>query len=52
MMENTVIRPLSVELPFLDLYVSYRKDTALVTAHKFIELLTKVFYLDINRNDA
>jgi len=52
MMENTIIRPLSVELPFLDLYVSYRKDTALVTAHKFIELLTKVFYLDINRNDA
>ncbi|MEN8417479.1 DNA-binding transcriptional regulator HcaR [Acinetobacter radioresistens] len=52
MMENTVIRPLSVELPFLDLYISYRKDTALVTAHKFIELLTKVFYLDINRNDA
>ncbi|MEQ1303072.1 DNA-binding transcriptional regulator HcaR [Acinetobacter radioresistens] len=52
MMENTVILPLSVELPFLDLYVSYRKDTALVTAHKFIELLTKVFYLDINRNDA
>jgi len=52
MMENTVIRPLSVELPFLYLYVSYRKDTALVTAHKFIELLTKVFYLDINRNDA
>ena len=48
-MENTVIRPLEVELPSLDLFVSYRKNTAAVTVQKFMELLTKVFYLDMNR---
>ena len=48
-MNNTVIRPLDVELPFLDLYVSYRKNSNSVAVHKFMELLTKVFYLDINR---
>ena len=50
-MNNTVIRPLDVELPYLDLYVSYRKNTSSVTVEKFIELLTKVFYLDFNRED-
>lgn len=48
-MNNTVIRPLDVELPALDLYVSYHKNSNSVAVHKFIELLTKVFYLDINR---
>lgn len=48
-MENTVIRPLEVELPSLDLFVSYRKNTAAVTVQKFMELLPKVFYLDMNR---
>lgn len=46
---NTVIRPLDIELPYLDLYVSYRKSAGSVAIQKFIELLTKVFYLDINR---
>lgn len=51
-MSNTVIRPLDVELPYLDLYVSYRKNTGSVAVQKFVELLTKVFYLDINRSDG
>lgn len=50
-MNNTVIRPLDVELPSLDLYVSHHKKTNSVAVHKFIELLTKVFYLDINRSE-
>ncbi|ATO18812.1 RpiR family transcriptional regulator [Acinetobacter sp. LoGeW2-3] len=50
-MNNTVIRPLDVELPYLDLYVSYRKDGNSVAVKKFLELLTRVFYLDINRNE-
>ena len=49
-MNNTVIRPLDVELPYLDLYVSYRKDGNSVAVKKFLELLTRVFYLDINRD--
>ncbi|MDM1756799.1 MULTISPECIES: DNA-binding transcriptional regulator HcaR [Acinetobacter] len=48
-MNNSVIRPLDVELPYLDLYVSYRKHSNSFAVQKFIELLTKVFYLDINR---
>ncbi|WP_104472098.1 DNA-binding transcriptional regulator HcaR [Acinetobacter indicus] len=49
-MNNTVIRPLDVELPYLDLYVSYRKESNSVAVTKFLELLTRVFYLDINRD--
>jgi len=48
-MNNTVIRPLEVELPYLDLYVNYRKNNSSQAVTKFIELLTRVFYLDINR---
>ncbi|TCB80012.1 DNA-binding transcriptional regulator HcaR [Acinetobacter sp. ANC 4173] len=48
-MNNTVIRPLEVELPYLDLYVSYRKNNTSLAVNKFLELLTRVFYLDINR---
>ena len=48
-MNNTVIRPLDIELPYLDLYVSYRKNASSVAVDKFLELLTKVFYLNINR---
>ncbi|MGQ9373279.1 DNA-binding transcriptional regulator HcaR [Acinetobacter tandoii] len=48
-MNNTVIRPLEVELPYLDLYVSYRKNNSSLAVNKFLELLTRVFYLDINR---
>ena len=48
-MNNTVIRSLDIELPYLDLYASYRKDRNSVAVDKFIELLTRVFYLDINR---
>ena len=50
-MENTVIRPLDVELPYLDLYVSYHKNNKSYAVSKFLELLTRVFYLDINRNE-
>ncbi|EOR04558.1 DNA-binding transcriptional regulator HcaR [Acinetobacter tandoii] len=48
-MNNTVIRPLEVELPYLDLFVSYRKNNSSLAVNKFLELLTRVFYLDINR---
>ncbi|WP_089605832.1 DNA-binding transcriptional regulator HcaR [Acinetobacter piscicola] len=50
-MNNTVIRPLDIELPHLDLYVSYRKKFTSIAVQKFIEQLDKVFYLDINRTD-
>lgn len=50
-MSNTVIRPLDVELPYLDLYVSYRKNSSSAAVEKFVELLTKVFYLDFNREE-
>lgn len=49
-MNNTIIRPLDIELPYLDLYVSYRKNSNSPSVDKFMELLTRVFYLDINRN--
>ena len=48
-MTNTVIRPLDIELPYLDLYVSYRNHSNSIAVEKFVEQLTKVFYLDINR---
>lgn len=51
-MNNSVIRPLDVELPYLDLYVSYRKNSNSTAVQKFIGLLTKVFYLDINRAES
>lgn len=47
---NTVIRPLEVELPYLDLFVSYRKESDSLGIKKLIELLNKVFYLNINRD--
>lgn len=50
-MNNTIIRSLDVELPSLDLFVSYRKNSTAEAVQKFMELLTKVFYLDINRSD-
>ena len=50
-MANTVIRPLDVELPYLDLYVSYHKNNKSYVVSKFLELLTRVFYLDINRSE-
>ena len=49
-MNNTIIRPLDIELPYLDLYVSYRKNSNSPSVDKFMELLTRVFYLDINRD--
>ena len=48
-MNNTVIRPIEVELPYLNLYVNYRKNNSSLVVTKFLELLTRVFYLDINR---
>jgi LysR family transcriptional regulator, hca operon transcriptional activator len=48
-MNNTVIRPLNIELPQLDLYVSYHKNSNSIAVRKFIELLTQVFYLDFDR---
>lgn len=50
-MDNTVIRPLDVELPYLDLYVSYHKNNKSYVVSKFLELLTRVFYLDIYRSE-
>jgi LysR family transcriptional regulator, hca operon transcriptional activator len=50
-MNNTVIRPLDVELPYLDLYVSYKKSPNSVAVQKFMTLLTQVFHLDINHSD-
>lgn len=47
-MNNTVIRPLDVELPSLDLFVSYRKNSTSPAIHKFVELLSKVFHLDFD----
>lgn len=49
-MNNTVIRPLDVELPSLDLFVSYRKNSTSTAVQKFMDLLSKVFYLDFNQN--
>lgn len=49
-MSNTVIRPLDVELPHLDLYVSYRKNSSSIAVSKFMELLTRVFYLGFSRD--
>ena len=48
-MNNTVIRPLDVELPSLDLFVSYRKNSNSTAVQKFMDLLSKVFYLDFNQ---
>ncbi|WP_163122408.1 DNA-binding transcriptional regulator HcaR [Acinetobacter portensis] len=47
-MSNSVIRPLSVELPQIDLYVSYRKNNTSIAVQKFMELLSKVFYLNFD----
>ena len=49
---NSVIRPLKVDLPYLDLYVSYRKNNNSSVVKDFLDLLTKVFYLDINRDQT
>ncbi len=49
-MNNTVIRTLDVELPYLDLYVSYHKNSRSSAVQKFVKLLTHGFYLDINRD--
>lgn len=49
-MNNTVIRPLDVELPSIDLFASYRKSTNSEGVKKFMDLLSSVFYLDINRH--
>ncbi|MBP8071189.1 MAG: DNA-binding transcriptional regulator HcaR [Acinetobacter sp.] len=49
-MNNTVIRPLDVELPSLDLFVSYRKNSNSTAVQKFMDLLSKVFYLDFNQS--
>ena len=48
--DNTVTRPLDIELPYLDLYVNYRKNNPSVAVQEFIELLKRVFYLDITRD--
>lgn len=48
-LDNSVVRPLSVELPQLDLYVSYRKDTTSIAVKQFIDLISRVFYLNFNR---
>ncbi|WP_179998735.1 DNA-binding transcriptional regulator HcaR [Acinetobacter sp. YH12239] len=51
-LENSVTRPLDVELPSLDLFVSYRKNATGIAVQKFMELLSKVFYLDFNQSST
>lgn len=46
---KTVIRTLEVDLPYLDLYVSYRKDKSLDTVQHFLENLNQVFHLNTFR---
>ncbi|MGE8551484.1 MAG: LysR substrate-binding domain-containing protein, partial [Acinetobacter calcoaceticus] len=46
--KNTVVRPLDIELPTLDLFVNYRKNSQSLGVQKFIDQLTKVFHLDKN----
>ena len=48
-MDNTVVRPLDVELPHLDLYISYGKNSRSAAVHQFMVLLMRVFYSDIKR---
>lgn len=48
-MDHSVVRPLNVELPQIDLYVSHRKDNTSNAVKCFMELLTRVFYLDFDR---
>ena len=48
-MDHSVVRPLNVELPQIDLYVSHRKDNTSNAVKRFMELLTRVFYLDFDR---
>ncbi|GJC31414.1 RpiR family transcriptional regulator [Acinetobacter sp. KAM398] len=48
-MNNTVVRPLDVELPHLDLYISYGKNSHSAAVHQFMVLLMRVFYSDIKR---
>lgn len=52
LLENSVTRPLDVELPSLDLFVSYRKNATGIAVQKFMELLSKVFYLDFNQSSS
>lgn len=47
-MENTVSRPLDVELPSIDLFVSYRRTTTALSVHRFMDLLSKVFYMNFD----
>lgn len=48
-LNNIVTRPLDVDLPHLDLFVSYPKGSASTGVKAFIDILSKVFYLDMNR---
>ena len=48
-MDHSVVRPLNVELPQIDLYVSHRKDNTSNAVKRFMELLTRVFYLGFVR---
>lgn len=46
---NIVTRPVDVDLPYLDLFVSYKKNSESLGVKEFIDLLSKVFYLHINQ---
>lgn len=48
-LNNVVTRPLDVDLPYLDLFVSYRKESESSGVKEFIDLLSKVFYLNLDR---
>lgn len=47
---KTVTRPIEVDLPYFDLYVSYRKNTDLITVKHFIQHLNQVFHLNPFQN--
>ncbi len=51
-MNNTGTRSLEVELPYLDLYVNYRKNNSSLAETKFIELLTRYFIWILTANKS
>lgn len=48
-MNNSVIQSLDVDLLYLDLHVSYRKESNSVAVKKILEILKRI-YLNINRD--
>lgn len=47
MPNNTITKSLDVDLPYLDLFVSYGKSKKSTGTEQFLDLLNKVFYLNL-----